>query len=87
MFNITTQRRGISRAALALALAPAALVVTISIVFLSYKAEEELPKATFVDCQAIQEAAGRLACYDALAKEQLPVPAKGGQAIFSSSDK
>ena len=83
----TTQhiwRSQFSRAVVALALAPAALVLLASIIFISFKATEELPGATFVDCRAIREAAGRLACYDAVAKEQMPMPAKGGQAIFST---
>ena len=87
MSNLNQQRRSPSftRAAITLALASAALVLLASIVLLSFRATEESPKATtFVDCQAIREASGRLACYDALAKQQTPVPAKGGEAIVPS---
>ena len=86
MSNLNQQRRSPSftRAAITLALASAALVLLASIVFLSFRATEESPKATFVDCQAITQASGRLACYDALAKQQTLVPAKGGEAIVPS---
>lgn len=84
MSNPNQQRRSppFSRAAITLALAPAALVLAASIIFLSFRATEESSRVTLVDCQAIREAPGRLACYDALAKQQMPVPAKGGEAII-----
>jgi hypothetical protein len=86
MQNTTIQPRNkppISRAAIMLVLAPAAVVLAASITFLSFRPTEESSKATLVDCQAILEAPSRLACYDGLAKAQVPVPAKGGQAIIS----
>jgi hypothetical protein len=74
-----------SRAALIRVLAPAAVVLALSILFGSFRApEEQLPKASLADCQSINEAPGRLACYDMLAKQHVPIPAKGGQAILSS---
>ena len=74
-----------SRAGLLTALAPAAVVLALSILLGSFRApEEELPKASLADCQSINEAPGRLACYDMLAKQHVPIPAKGGQAILSS---
>jgi hypothetical protein len=74
-----------SRASLLMALAPAAVVLALSVLLGSFKApEEELPKASLADCQSINEAPSRLACYDMLAKQHVPMPAKGGEAILSS---
>jgi hypothetical protein len=73
-----------SRASLLMVLAPAAVVLALSVLLGSFKApEEELPKASLADCQSINEAPSRLACYDMLAKH-VPIPAKGGEAILSS---
>lgn len=85
MSNLRKNRNSPFRAravAVMLALTPAAVILGLTVLFASLKIEEP-PKASLADCQAIREAADRLACYDMLAKERLPMPAKGGQAILS----
>lgn len=74
-----------ARAGLLRVLAPAAVVLALAILFGSFRAPDvQLPTASLADCQAINEDPGRLACYDMLAKQHVPMPAKGGQAILSS---
>lgn len=85
MPNFRKNRKSPFRAravAVVLALTPAALILGLTVLFVSLKIKE--PHGTsMADCQAIREDAGRLACYDMLAKERLPVPAKGAPAILS----
>ena len=71
-------------ASIAMALAPVLLIVALSFLSAATKVtEEEMPKAAIADCQDINAAHGRLACFDMQAKAKLPVPAKGGQPILS----
>lgn len=71
-------------AAVGLALAPALLVLVATLTPMAIKGMPEAPKSHLTECLAIREAQSRLACYDALAKQQLPVPAKGGEPILPS---
>jgi hypothetical protein len=71
-------------ASIAMALAPVALIVALSFLSASTKVtDEEMPKAAIADCQDMNAAHGRLACFDMQAKVKPPVPAKGGLAILS----
>lgn len=71
----------LSRAAVGLALAPALVVLLASLTPLIIMGVEEAPGSGVAECRTIADAQSRLACYDARAKTQLPVPAKGGEAI------
>lgn len=68
--------------AIALALAPAILVAALTTGLAVSRNSPETPPARIADCHFIAEATGRLACYDGLAREQSPTPAKGGLAIL-----
>lgn len=70
-----------SRAAVGLALAPALVVVIATFTPMIIKGVEQAPKSGVAACLTINDAPSRLACYDARAKTQLPVPAKGGEPI------
>ncbi len=71
-----------SRAAVGLALAPALVVLLASLSPMVIRGVERAPKSGVAECRTIADAPSRLACYDARAKTQLPVPAKGGEPII-----
>ncbi|HTN95801.1 MAG TPA: hypothetical protein VL101_02395 [Nordella sp.] len=71
----------LSRAAVGLALAPALVVLLASLSPMIIRGVEKAPRSGGAECRTIADASSRLACYDARAKTQLPVPAKGGEPI------
>lgn len=86
MFRVPhgTSEARVPPAAAGLALAPALLVLIATLTPIAIKGAPEAPKSGLSQCLAIRETQSRLACYDALAKQQLPVPAKGGEPILPS---
>lgn len=71
----------LSRAAVGLALAPALAVLLATLMPMIIKSVEKAPRSGVAECLTIKDAPSRLACYDARAETQLPVPAKGGEPI------
>lgn len=84
MTNIHTRRWGPPHrlAAISLALAPALVVLVASLTPMVFKGVDVRPRSGLAECLMIKDTQSRLACYDARAKEQLPVPAKGGEPIL-----
>lgn len=86
MFRVPSGVTGVRlpAAAVGLALAPALFVLLATLAPIAVKDARLTPRSGFAECLAIEESQSRLACYDALAKEKLPLPAKGGEPILPS---
>ncbi len=69
-------------AAVGLALAPALFVLIATLAPVAVKDAGLAAKSGIAECAAIVEPQGRLACYDAFAKQKPPMPAKGGEPIL-----
>jgi hypothetical protein len=82
MSNIILKRgkRALPPAVIALALAPAALVLVALLLSSFFDATPEQAQPTLAQCRMISEASERLACYDRLEGKPMPLPAKGGEA-------
>jgi hypothetical protein len=86
MFRVPSGTTGarLPPAAVGLALAPVLIVLIATLAPVAVRDARLAPRSEFADCLAITESQGRLTCYDALAKEKQPMPAKGGEPILPS---
>lgn len=86
MFRVPSGVTGtrLPSAAVGLALAPAFFVLIATLAPVAVKDARLASKSGIAECAAIEEPQSRLACYDVLAKEQPPIPAKGGEPILPS---
>lgn len=86
MFRVPSGTTGtrLPPAAVGLALAPVLIVLIATLAPVAVKDARLAPRSEFADCLATADSPRRLACYDALAKEKQPMPAKGGEPILPS---
>lgn len=68
--------------AVGLALAPALFVLIATLAPVAVKDGRLAPKSAIDRCLTIDAPQSRLACYDALARQVPPMPAKGGEPIL-----
>ncbi|MFZ5677341.1 MAG: hypothetical protein ACOZAM_30635 [Pseudomonadota bacterium] len=84
MFRVPPGLTGIllPPAAVVLALAPALFVLLATLAPVAVKDTRDAPKSGMDECLTIAAPQDRLACYDTLARQERPLPAKGGEPML-----